>query len=1088
MPCMKKRLVIFFAVAMAATGVWADEWADPANGYTWLYTLDGTNATITGVSPATGDIVIPASVGEANYPVTRIAGGGEGAAFYRCSGLTGVTIPDSVKDIGDCAFCGCSGITNITIPNSVTNLGYYAFWACTGLTNVIVPRLSTGATPGNGVFLHCTSLASVTFEDGVTSVGPAWFSECTSLKAVKIPNSVTNIHGAAFSGCSSLTDITIPSSVVEIDRHAFYGCSSLTDVKIPNSVTRIGKGAFNSCSSLVSVTIPSSVTSIEGEALNDGGTFGRCTSLKTIAIPNSVTNIGDAAFNGCTSLESITLPNRLTRIEGSDYGGSFRDCSSLKRIDIPGSVKSIGPYAFSGCHALESIEIPNSVTNIEGFAFSDCSALKCVTIPNSVAELQVGVFARCTALTDVTIPDGVKTLGYNVFKGCTSLESVVIGNSVTNIRAGAFGSCSNLTSVTIPSSVTKIDAAFEGCTALNEVCISDLAAWCRIVFDTHDYTCSNPLYVADRLVLNGKPVVDLVIPFSVDKLWNYTFSGYKGLKSVTISSQTKFATTHQYGDVMRGTFEDCVNLERAEIDSSIGNPMFSGCTNLRAVSFGNSVKSISSRAFSGCSKLTQINIPASVESVHGTAFQCCTNITKATVPGWQCNIPFGKVTDVTISDGMTYISDYAFSGLTNLTSVTIPASVHTIGKDAFRNCSSLKSVTFKGDFKNGDILLFFVPANNPFFGVHESCVFYVYKGAVGWNDDRLPSHVELRYVDRYCKVTFNANGGKGASSRNVERSAPLGALPADPTRKGYVFDGWYTAKEGGVRVTATTIITGTVTFYARWTASGETGGGSSGGGSGGTAIADMWKKARIVTGAVFKDGTAIGVMQVKVGKANRQGQVAVSGTITGIDGKKLTAKGGKVAVDDESATATLSVKGGTTAVVTIDDDGMTGEWNGASIEAALVGEKWTRDDAAVYVDGASGGRALPEGTIEELLPDGEPVVAAGGKWKFAKAASVKWTKPKKGAAQPERFDAESGKGLVVDTSSGKTNLSGLKLTYTPKKGTFKGSFKVYALEGAGKATKLKKYTVKVSGVVVDGVGYGTATCKAPAVSWAVKVE
>ena len=107
---------------------------------------------------------------------------------------------------------------------------------------------------------------------------------------------------------------------------------------------------------------------------------------------------------------------------------------------------------------------------------------------------------------------------------------------------------------------------------------------------------------------------------------------------------------------------------------------------------------------------------------------------------------------------------------------------------------------------------------------------------------------------------------------------------------------------------------------------------------------------------------------------------------------------------------------------------------------------------------------------------------------FAKAASVKWTKPKKGAALPERFDAESGKGLVVDTSAGKTNLSGLRLTYTPKKGTFKGSFKMYALEGEGKATKLKKYTVKVSGVVVDGVGYGTATCKSTALACPVTVE
>ena len=82
----------------------------------------------------------------------------------------------------------------------------------------------------------------------------------------------------------------------------------------------------------------------------------------------------------------------------------------------------------------------------------------------------------------------------------------------------------------------------------------------------------------------------------------------------------------------------------------------------------------------------------------------------------------------------------------------------------------------------------------------------------------------------------------------------------------------------------------------------------------------------------------------------------------------------------------------------------------------------------------------------------------------------------------------SGKGLVVDETKGKTNLSGMKLTYTPKKGTFKGSFKVYVLEGTGKATKLKKYTVKVSGVVVDGVGYGIATCKKPAISWSVLVK
>ena len=93
---------------------------------------------------------------------------------------------------------------------------------------------------------------------------------------------------------------------------------------------------------------------------------------------------------------------------------------------------------------------------------------------------------------------------------------------------------------------------------------------------------------------------------------------------------------------------------------------------------------------------------------------------------------------------------------------------------------------------------------------------------------------------------------------------------------------------------------------------------------------------------------------------------------------------------------------------------------------------------------------------------------------FRKAAGVKWAKK----------PGESDKSLIVDTSKGKTNGSGLKLTYTAKKGTFKGSFKVYELQGS----KLKKYTVNVNGIVVDGVGYGEAICKRPVANWPVTVR
>ena len=83
---------------------------------------------------------------------------------------------------------------------------------------------------------------------------------------------------------------------------------------------------------------------------------------------------------------------------------------------------------------------------------------------------------------------------------------------------------------------------------------------------------------------------------------------------------------------------------------------------------------------------------------------------------------------------------------------------------------------------------------------------------------------------------------------------------------------------------------------------------------------------------------------------------------------------------------------------------------------------------------------------------------------------------------------QEGVQHVVDTLKDKTNLSAMKLTYAAKKGTFNGSFKVCELQGLGKGTKLKKCVVKVTGVVVNGVGYGSATCTKPAFTWSVTVK
>ena len=386
---LKKFLAFVMTVVMVLTAVpfggltfsAIAEDGEYTEGY-YTYTVENGEATITGCDNSiSGEVVIPDTLG--GYPVTSI--GYE--AFCNCTGLTSITIPNSVTSIGDSAFSDCTGLTSITIPDSVTSIGEYAFAWCESLTSITIPDSVTSI--GEYAFYDCAGLTSITIPDSVTSIGCyAYYNTSYYNNDSNWENDVLYIGNHLIKAKTSISGVySIKDGTKTIAESAFEDCTGLTSITIPDSVTSIGDLAFYYCTGITSVTIGNSVTSI-GEAA-----FGNCTRLTSITIPDSVTSIGNYAFSGCAGLTSITVSTGNTVYHSTDNCLIETESKTLifgcKNSVIPtdGSVTSIGEAAFVGCTGLTSITIPDSVTSIGDVAFAICTDLTSITIPDSVTDI-----------------------------------------------------------------------------------------------------------------------------------------------------------------------------------------------------------------------------------------------------------------------------------------------------------------------------------------------------------------------------------------------------------------------------------------------------------------------------------------------------------------------------------------------------------------------------------------------------------------------------------------------------------------------------------------------------------------------------
>ena len=369
---LRVALMVLLAAVLGVGSAWGEkkEYTD-RNGVTWEYEEIEAGATCSiwpkNRSSISGRVEIPETVvdGGASISVVEIGN----SAFYRCIGLTAVTIPSSVTRIGAWSFFCCSGLTAVVIPGSVTEIGSRAFYYCDGLKEVTIPS-------------------------SVTKIREEAFVFCDGLTAVTIPSSVTEIAGRAFRGCSGLKSIAVESGNERYcseqgvlftkgkDTLVCYpGGKPEGSYSIPSSVTAIGDGAFANCSGLKEVTIPGSVTEIGILA------FENCRGLTAVTIPESVTEIGGWAFQYCSGLKSFEVESGNKNYYAESGVLFTKDKATLicypggkleESYTIPSSVTEIGREAFKGCRGLTGVTIPSSVTEIGREAFKGCSRLKAV--------------------------------------------------------------------------------------------------------------------------------------------------------------------------------------------------------------------------------------------------------------------------------------------------------------------------------------------------------------------------------------------------------------------------------------------------------------------------------------------------------------------------------------------------------------------------------------------------------------------------------------------------------------------------------------------------------------------------------------
>lgn len=616
---------------------------------------------VVGIGSANGkrDIIVPSThnggdvVAVADY------------AFRYNKTVEFVTLPASVKTIGEQAFYACDVLKSVAILG-VEEIGTLAF-SSENLKNIELPdTLKTIRStafgqlvmdeiriPASVELIEECALAFCEFEKITVDPANARYKSSgnclidtqtqaviAGCKGMVIPDdgSVTKIADNAFNGLLGMSDLVIPDSVTEIGLHAFED-SEIKTLKFGKGVNKISYGAFRGCDNLTSVTVdpenakytsvgncviekarksvvlgckasviptdPNVVTAIASNAFRD------CDLPDGFVIPANVTTIGSLAF-AYSGLKSVTVYATLESAGSKPGGGAFQSCTSLKNVTIQQGVTKIFDSMFANS-AIEHITIPESVTEIGENAFAS-SSLREITVPSGVNTVPDGAFSDCIALLEVTIPDTVTAIGASAFANCYNLVKVTLGKNVASIGDLAFNSCNKLTELVNLSNL-NIRKSSSNDTEFGNI-------GCSLAATAHQASPSIKCYFAGEVYTSKDYTSKLDI---ADGFAFYNNGGNWELYSCGLIGEVTLPTSYKGGeyDVASGAFAYYSSASGITVVSGVKNfKKYSVCINANMVSLNISGADITGQAILNCKKLTSVTVSDCERLVAYSIYNC----------------------------------------------------------------------------------------------------------------------------------------------------------------------------------------------------------------------------------------------------------------------------------------------------------------------------------------------------------------------------------------------------------------------------------------------------------------------------------